>query len=218
MDSYGPQGWWPVMSHKGKNPAMTGNFRGYHPGDYTYPKNSDQKFEICIGAILTQNTAWKNVEKALLNLKSAKVLSAKKMKDLNPDSLKELIRPAGYFNQKAGYLKNFTGFYLSLKGKIPSRNEILSCKGIGDETADSMLLYAYSQPEFVVDVYTKRIYSNLGFISKSEKYMVVKKMFESAVKKDIVTYQEYHALIVEHAKRYYSKKPYGSNDPLINIL
>ncbi len=218
INSYGPQGWWPVMSHKGRNPTMTGDFRGYHPGDYTYPKNNNQKFEICIGAILTQNTAWRNVEKALLNLKTAKVLSAIKMKDLDLKELKELIRPAGYFNQKAVYLKNFMKFYFSLKGKVPSRDDLLKCKGIGDETADSILLYAFSQPEFVVDAYTKRIYSNFGIISCDEKYMVIKKMFQSAIDRDVVTYQEYHALIVEHAKRYYSKKPYGADDPIINVL
>ena len=138
--------------------------------------------------------------------------------DLDFESLRNLIRPAGYFNQKAGYLKNFTEIFLKLQGRVPEREALLYCKGIGNETADSMLLYAYSQPEFVVDVYTKRIYSNLGLFSENEKYPVIKKIFESAIQKDVVIYQEYHALIVEHAKQYYSKKPYGVDDPIVKIL
>lgn len=218
MKSYGLQGWWPVLDHKGEEPNITGDLRGYHPGDYSYPKNSNQRFEICVGAILTQNTAWKNVEKALINLRSAKVLSPSKLIQLGDKKLKELIRPAGYYNQKAGYLFNFTIFFLALKGKIPTRDEVLSCKGVGDETADSILLYAYSQPEFVIDAYTKRIFSHLGFIKPDEKYMDIKKLFEKNVKRDVHIYQEYHALIVEHAKRYYSKKPYWANDPLVMII
>ncbi len=218
MKSYGPQGWWPVLNHKGKKPNITGNLRGYHPKDYSYPRNSNQGFEICVGAILTQNTAWKNVEKALINLKAAKVLSPRKLIQLGDKELKELIRPAGYYNQKAGYLLTFTEFFLSLKGKVPARGEVLNCKGIGDETADSMLLYAYSQLEFVVDAYTRRIFSNLGFIKHDEKYMIIKELFETYVERDVFIYQEYHALIVEHAKRYYSKKPYRINDPLNKIL
>ena len=218
MKLYGPQGWWPVLSHKGKKPDITGDLRGYHPKDYSYPRNTNQRFEICVGAILTQNTAWKNVEKALINLKSAKVLTPRKLIQLSDKELKELIRPAGYYNQKAVYLINFTEFFLSLKGKIPSRDEVLHCKGVGDETADSILLYAYSKPEFVIDTYTKRVFSNLGFIKPDEKYSAIKKLFETFVERDVRVYQEYHALIVEHAKRYYSKRPYGNNDPLLRIL
>ncbi len=218
FNSYGPQGWWPVMIHRGKNPTMTGNFRGYHPGEYTYPKNSSQRFEICIGAILTQNTAWANVEKALLNLKQAGSLSPRKIQQLNDQKLKELIRPAGYYNQKAQYVRNFTELYLSLKGRVPGRDEILCCKGVGDETADSMLLYAYGLPEFVIDAYTKRIYSHLGFCKRDVKYMDLKMLFESNLPEEVILFQEYHALIVEHAKRYYNKKPYGISDPLLQVL
>ncbi len=214
MKTYGPQGWWPVMSHRGKKPTMTGDFRGYHPGEYSYPKNSNQRFEICVGAILTQNTAWKNVEKVLFNLKNGGALSPRAMMQLDDQTLKDLIRPAGYYNQKAAYLRNFTEFFLSLRGKTPGRKELLRVRGIGDETADSMLLYAFSRPEFVVDAYTKRIFSQLGFFRIDEKYVKVKELFESVVEKDVLVYQEYHALIVEHAKQYYSKKPYGEHDPL----
>ncbi len=214
MKAYGPQGWWPVMSHRGKKPAMTGDFRGYHPKDYSYPKNSNQRFEICVGAILTQNTAWRNVEKALLNLKNGQALSPRGLIQLDDRTLNDQIRPAGYYNQKTAYLRNFTEFSISLRGKTPGREDLLGVKGVGEETADSMLLYAYAQPEFVVDAYTKRIFSHLGFIRPDEKYMKVKELFEAVVKKDVIVYQEYHALIVEHAKRYYGRKPYGENDPL----
>jgi len=218
MKSYGPQGWWPILSHKGKKPDITGEFGGYHPNDYSYPRNTNQRFEICVGAILTQNTAWKNVEKALINLETAKVLNPHKLIQLGEKELRELIRPAGYYNQKAEYLINFTEFFLSLKGEVPARDEVLQCKGVGDETADSILLYAYNQPEFVIDAYTRRVFSNLGFIKPDEKYVIIKKLFEMNVEGNVQIYQEYHALIVEHAKRHYSKKPYGNNDPLIKIL
>lgn len=100
-----------------------------------------------------------------------------------------------------------------LEGQIPSRQELLKIKGVGDETADSILLYAYKQPEFVVDAYTRRIFSNLNF--KTEiSYMDLKNLFEESLPRDVPIYQEYHALIVEHAKRYYQKKPYGVDDPL----
>ena len=218
LNSYGPQGWWPVLSHRGKKQDITGELRGYHPNDYSYPRNSNQRFEICVGAILTQNTAWKNVEKALINLRSAKMLASQKLINLDDGTLKELIRPAGYYNQKAGYLRYFTGFYISLSGRTPGREELLECTGVGEETADSMLLYAYSQPEFVVDAYTRRIFAQLGFFTSAEKYGAIKAMFEEAIVKDVSVYQEYHALIVEHAKRHYNKKPYGQQDPLVKIL
>jgi len=218
LKSYGPQGWWPVMSHEGGKPDITGDLRGYHPGVYSYPKNDNQRFEICVGAVLTQNTAWKNVEKALVNLQTAGMLCAQKLIRLDDVRLKELIRPAGYYNQKAGYLRCFTELYISLRGRIPGRDELLSCRGVGEETADSMLLYAFSQPEFVVDAYTRRIFSHLGFCTPDEKYGTIKALFENALEKDLVVFQEYHALIVEHAKRQYFKKPYGKQDPLKSLF
>ncbi len=218
MNSYGPQGWWPVMAHRGKNPTMTGNFRGYHPGDYSYPKNSTQRFEICIGAILTQNTAWANVERALLNLKESGCLSPRKVLQLDDEALKAYVRPAGYYNQKAGYVRNIAALFVSLKGRVPDRDTLLHCKGVGEETADSILLYAYNLPEFVIDAYTRRIFSHLGLCTPGEKYTVLKELFEYNLPKEVVLYQEYHALLVEHAKRYYSKKPYGIDDPLKKLV
>jgi len=198
---YDPQGWWPLLECKGTNPTKTGSIKGYHPNDYSYPRNKKQIFEICIGAILTQNTSWPQVEKALLNLRKLKALTPMKIKKLNLEKLKQAIKPAGYFNQKAKKLKIFAEFYINLKGKTPTREELLNVWGIGPETADSILLYAFKVPTFVVDAYTKRIFAKLGLIEKNEQYEKVKKMFEENLPKDFKLYQEYHALIVEHAKR-----------------
>ncbi len=204
---YGPQGWWPLTDYKGVNPTKTGSIRGYHPLNYDLPETSDKVFEVMMGAILTQNTAWTSAEKALLNLKEYDVVNPKLLK-LSTLNLKEAIRCAGFLNQKSIYLREISKFFNSLEDRIPERDELLLVKGIGNETADSILLYAYKQPEFVVDAYTKRIFSHLGFVDENIKYMKFKNLFESNLPRNVPVYQEYHALIVEHAKRYYSKKPY----------
>ncbi len=217
LELYGHQGWWPLVGYAGCNPTKTGCVNGYHPGDYSFPRNEKEKFEIVVGAVLTQNTGWISVEKALSNLNKANALTPKGMQKLSDAKLKELIKPAGYYNQKAKYLRNITSLFLNLAGKTPTRDDVLDVKGIGNETCDSILLYAYKQPEFVVDAYTKRIFVNLGLIKNDAGYMEIKHFFESDLKKDYILFQEYHALIVEHAKRYYSKKPYGIDDPLCEI-
>ncbi|MFP4424032.1 MAG: endonuclease III domain-containing protein [Candidatus Woesearchaeota archaeon] len=194
LEKYGLQGWWPLLEVDGCNPTKTGSCRGYHPGDYSYPKNLRQRFEICIGSILTQNVGWINVEKALLNLSELKSIEAKELLLLSDEKLKEAIKPAGYYNQKAKKLRIFAEFFEQKRGK-PTREELLSLWGIGEETADSMLLYAYSEPTFVVDTYTRRI-----FDMKQESYGQVKEFFERNLPKDYRVYQEYHALLVEHAK------------------
>lgn len=210
FEKYGPQGWWPLLdlhvSNKGINPTKTGSIKGYHPKNYSYPKNNLQKFEICLGAILTQNTSWPNVEKALLNLKKINSINPIKILNIDENLIKDAIRPAGYFNQKNKKLKIFSDFYKKKKGKIPSRDELLNLWGIGPETADSILLYAYKIPEFIVDSYTKRILQNMKLIdenSLNEKsnYDIIKNIFQKNIKKDYKIYQEYHALLVEHAKR-----------------
>jgi endonuclease III related protein len=149
-----------------------------------------------------------------LNLKALNVIDPEELLNLNKDVLKEAIRCAGFLNQKAEYLNEITKFFISLDGEIPSREEIINIKGVGNETADSILLYAYKQREFVVDAYTRRIFIHQGLIDPEDNYYTIKKFFESHLPKDMVVYNEYHALIVEHGKRFYSKKPYGINDPL----
>jgi endonuclease-3 related protein len=205
LRSYGPQGWWPLLECEGINPTKTGSVQGYHPGDYSFPRNDRERFEICIGAILTQNTAWPNVEKALLNLQAARALEPKRILSLGEQELGGLIKPAGYFNQKARKLKVFSEFYIALNGRTPGREELLDLWGIGPETADSMLLYAFRVPTFVVDAYTRRIFSNLRHIPENAAYDEVKSYFEQSLKPDLAVYQEYHALIVEHAKRHYGR-------------
>ena len=224
LKTYKNQGWWPLLKlhsfkNKGTNPTKTGSVNGYHPDDYSYPKDRKQQYEICVGAILTQNTSWPQVEKALINLNGIKAIDPKAIYDMDIELLKQLIRPAGYFNQKAIYLKEFTEFFLDLKQKdVPTRKQLLEIKGIGDETADSIMLYAFSKPEFVIDAYTKRILLHLGLISEKSSYMEIKALFEDNFPKDHKLYQEYHALIVEHAKHHYNKKPYGKYDFLLKNL
>ena len=216
FEKYGPQGWWPYLHFDGVNESKTGNIEGYHIGDYSYPKNDDQIFEVALGSILTQNTSFTSVIKAMKNLHDKGGITAKDISSLEIEELKLTIKPAGYFNQKANYILNYIEFYNSLDGRTPSRRELLNVKGVGEETADSILLYGYNQSEFKIDAYTKRILIELGLISAKEKYKDVKALMENALKESItnkeelrITYQEYHALIVEHSKQFYSKKPYG---------
>ena len=186
---YGKQRWWPI---KGK----------YSGG----PKNEKEKFEVCIGAILAQNTSWKNVERALENLRRAKALNNKALEKMPAAKLARLIKPAGYYNQKAKKLKEFAGFYQKLKGKEPKREKLLKVWGVGPETADSILLYAYSKPHFVVDAYTRRILSRLGVCKEAKgaekcSYDDLQRLFHEKLPKNAKLFNEFHALLVEHAKR-----------------
>lgn len=216
---YGPQGWWPMVSLdgcKGENPTKTGSIRGYHPEDYNYPKNKNERFEIILGTLLTQNTSWANVEKALLNLKELSGLHAEGILKLKDEELKNAIKPAGYFNQKSKRAKILAKWFIELKN-IPTREELLALYGVGEETADSILLYAFQEPSFVIDTYTRRIFSNLGLIKGNEKYVEIKNLIEKNLDKDTKIFQEFHALLVEHAKRYYLGKNKGEGDFLLEI-
>lgn len=240
LKEYGPQGWWPVMdffqkensepSKKRLHKPVTEKKsyaleRGYHPGDYSYPKTDKQKLEIILGAILTQNTSWKNAKKALINLNKKDLIYIKKLEKIPQEELEEIIRPSGFFRQKARSLKLIAEFLG--KNKDPTREELLEIKGIGHETADSILLYAFQKPEFVVDAYTKRIFSRIGLID-TENYEKIKTFFQENLKAEIdekglhnadevSVYNEFHALIVEHAKRFCRKKPRCENCYLNNI-
>ena len=205
LKHYGPQGWWPVLG-------------SYHPGDYGYPRNEEEAFEIIAGAVLTQNTAWTSVERALENLRRIEALNPCKILALSWDVLKSAIRPAGFFNQKAIYLREIALLFAGLKGRTPSRKELMSVKGVGNETADSILLYAYKRPEFVIDAYTKRIATALGLAERGAGYMELKDLFESNLPRDVAIYQEYHALLVEHAKRFYSGKAQESSGASVDFL
>jgi endonuclease III related protein len=222
-EAYGPQGWWPFLNYEGQNSSKEGNTEGYHILDYTFPRNENEVFEVCLGSILTQNTTFTSVIKSLHNLNNKNHLCYKKIKTMPIDELKILIKPSGYHNQKSNYILEFINFFEALENRIPTRDELLQIKGIGPETADSILLFAFNQAQFKVDAYTKRILVHNNLIAENAKYNEIKYFMEEEIKKEvknkielIVVYQEYHALIVNHAKQYYSKKPYGKGCFLTN--
>ena len=210
--SFGPQGWWPITSLAG----MSGfDARGYHKGHYEHPQTNSHAFEVFIGAILTQNTSWVNVEKAMAELRKHSLLDCRIMSCVKSSFLAGCIRSSGYFNQKAERLKQislyiseiYEGDVLRLFDKPASklREELLSLNGIGPETADSIILYAAKKQVFVVDAYTKRIFSRLGLCNNDVSYEELQKMFYTAFSKDFKLFNEYHALIVELAKRHCTK-------------
>ncbi len=218
LEEYNYQGWWPFLNYNGVNPTKTGSIQGYHPGNYDFPQNETQKIEIIMGCVLAQNVAWPNAVLALKNLNRKINFSIDSILNLaysDEKYFKELIKPAGYYNQKYNYLINVLEFYKSLDNQIPSRKEILSVKGIGNEAADSILLFAYKQKEFIIDTYLKRIFIHLNFINENDDYMKIKNYFEINFKGSVNDYQEFHSLIDEHAKNYYINKPYGLNDKIL---
>jgi endonuclease III related protein len=201
LQAYGPQGWWPLLDHAGSNPTLTGRLTGYHPGDFTFPRTDAQRFEICCGAILTQNTAWTNVERALDNLAKRQLLSPEAILATEDVELESAIRSSGYFRMKAKKLRAFSGFYRERKGMTPSREALLEVWGIGPETADSIRLYAYHQLEMVIDAYTIRVLCRQGFCRPPVSYERAKRFCEKRLPQTLADYQEFHALMVEHAKR-----------------
>ena len=198
FDYYGPQHWWPA----------------------------DSPFEVVVGAFLTQNTNWNNVEKAIINLKQANALSCRAILESNTDKLEQLIRPAGFFRQKAERLKLFCLHldrhyqsdlsFMMQQETLKLRGELLSLKGIGPETADSILLYAGGHLSFVVDAYTQRLFGRLGVLKGKDRYDQVRHMFMTALPQDSVVYNEYHALIVMHCKEFCKKSPKCANCPCVS--
>ena len=180
--TFGPQGWWPA----------------------------DTRFEVIVGAILTQNTAWSNVEKAIRGLKAAKLLTPSAMYRVSEKKLAAAIRPSGYYNIKAARLKSFLGFLFTDYGGSLSRmfcrdmpalrRELLNVKGLGKETVDSILLYAGARPIFVVDAYTRRILSRHKLISEDADYDTTQRLFMDHLPHDNAMFGEYHALLVRLAK------------------
>jgi len=210
---YGPQGWWPLINHEDSD-SIDNCAVVNHPLNYDLPKTRNEIYEIMLGTILTQNTTWNMAERALCNLNQLNMINPEELLKLDDYVLKNAIKCAGFLNQKANYIQEITKYYIELDGHKPSRKDIMMVKGVGNETADSILLYAFKQPEFVVDTYTKRIFIYNGMINEGDNYNKIKNLFESNLPRNTAMYNEYHALIVAHAKKYYSKKPYGINDPL----
>ena len=189
LAAYGPQHWWP----------------------------GDTAFEIIAGAILTQSASWKNVEKALANLRAAGALSPAGLRSLTEEELAGLIRPSGYYNAKARKLKAFVAllyerFGGDLERMLASpedelRPALLATHGIGAETADSVLLYAARRPVFVIDAYTRRTFSRLGLAPEGETYDAWQRLFIHGLPPDAALFNEYHALIVRHGKDVCRKQP-----------
>ena len=175
---------------------------------YWWP--ADSPFEVIIGAILTQNTNWQNVEKAINNLKKQRLLNPDKLYRLSQRRLASLIVPAGYYNIKAKRLKNFLDFFMktyrgsskkmSLLDTQSLRGQLLSVNGIGQETADSILLYAFKKPIFVIDAYTRRIFIRHHLIKEDFGYSEIQNLFMQNLKADVKLFNEYHALLVKLAK------------------
>ena len=201
LDAYGPQGWWPLLAHVGSNPTSTGRLTGYHPLDFTFPRTDAQGFEICCGAILTQNTAWTNVERALAALASKQLLAPRAILSARDRTLETAIRSSGYFRAKTRKLRAFSQFYLTLGGRTPARAELLAVWGVGPETADSIRLYAYQQAEMVIDAYTIRVLCHHGYCRPPLDYARAKRYCEQRLPRSLASYQEFHALMVEHSKR-----------------
>lgn len=196
FERFGPQGWWPAES----------------------------PFEVFVGAILTQNTAWKNVEKAIENLKKCGALDPFVIASLSEEKLQELIKPAGFFKQKAKRLKEASLFLIrEFSGSIDRMKEVpleelrpklLSINGIGPETCDSILLYACDKAIFVVDAYTRRILSRHGLVEEKANYHHLQRLFMDALPHDVEVFKEYHALLVALGKNYCRPIPKCESCPL----
>jgi endonuclease-3 related protein len=199
--AHGPQQWWPGRT----------------------------RFEIIVGAILTQNTSWTNVERAIRNLRDARLLSPQAIRRVRSTRLEQLLRPSGYFRQKAKTLKSFVDFlYASHTGSLSRlfatptavlRDQLLALRGIGPETADSILLYAGKHPVFVVDAYTRRTLERHGQAHPKSSYEEIRAAFESALPRDHQLFNEFHALIVHTGKNYCRRSdPRCSECPLSRFL
>ncbi|MBL7197012.1 MAG: endonuclease III domain-containing protein [Candidatus Omnitrophica bacterium] len=199
FNRFGKQNWWPAKT----------------------------RLEVIIGAMLTQNTAWPNVEKAVSNLRKKGLLSLEKISKVKTDKLASLIKPAGYFNVKTKRLKNVLEFIqqhyqgdlrdMQRSNTLELRNQLLNVNGIGPETADSILLYAFNKPVFVVDVYTKRILSRLRMVAFDSSYDDIQNIFMKNLTPDTYLFNEYHALIVKLGKDYCKKnRPKCKECPIRN--
>ncbi|MBI2124763.1 hypothetical protein HY637_02700 [Candidatus Woesearchaeota archaeon] len=201
---FGSQHWWPVTGEGKLNPE-------YSDG----PKNEKQQLEVCFGAILTQSTSWKNVEKAIINLNKSNLIDINKISKIENERFAKIIKSSGYHNQKAKKLKNFCEFLLKkYDGRLDKlfknniavlREQLLSVNGIGPETADSIILYAAKKPIFVVDAYTKKIFNRIGF--NEGTYDELQQLFHKSLPNSEKLFNEYHALLVELGKHICKKQP-----------
>lgn len=196
---YGPRHWWPAKT----------------------------RLEVCVGAILTQNTAWGNVEKALAQLEHAGLMTLEGLRDVELDRLELLIRPSGFFRVKSRRLKAFVEWFCErCQGDFERmraidwrhlRDELLAVRGIGPETCDAILLYAGDKPTFVVDSYTRRLMHRVGYLREAAGYDETRSMFMDSLPPDAVLFNEYHALIVEQCKQCCRKTPRCGVCPLVAL-
>jgi endonuclease-3 related protein len=200
LKAYGPQHWWPAES----------------------------PLEVMVGAVLTQNTNWQGVEQAIANLKRDNLLNQHKLKAISAEELSRLIKPAGYFNLKARRLKNLIGMVAEFYGAdldameqmetAKLRQELLLVNGVGPETADSILLYAFHRPIFVVDTYTYRVTSRHGLIEEEANYQALQDLFMEHLPLDVEMFNEYHALLVRVGKLHCKRKARCKGCPLEPLL
>lgn len=200
LAAFGPQHWWP----------------------------GDGPFEVLVGAVLVQNTSWKNVERAIRNLRENDLMDPRRLYKAPQDELEELVRPAGYFRIKARRLRNLLELVVKRYGGSLDRmfatdlstlrEELLGVNGIGPETADSILLYAAGMPSFVVDTYTHRVLARHGWIGFDADYHEIKDYFESGLEQDVPLYNEYHALLVRVGNLHCRKQPKCEGCPLADLL
>jgi endonuclease-3 related protein len=195
---------------------------GYHLGQFDFPRTRQGRWEICCGAVLTQNTSWSNVRTALAGLRRVALVTPEGILRANSEVLCEAIRPARYFNQKTKYVRAVAKWFIQNDRNLArakhsramleaTRPGLLKVLGVGRETADSILLYAYALPTFVVDAYTRRVFSGLGAFDDTWNYERVRALFETIATQQsprhtVEHWQECHALIVEHARRQATRK------------
>jgi endonuclease-3 related protein len=200
LKAYGPQKWWPAES----------------------------SLEVMVGAVLTQNTNWQGVEKAIANLKRVNLLDPHKLKAIPTEELSRLIKPAGYFNLKARRLKNLIGMVVEAYGgdlaamgqteTAQLRQELLLVNGVGPETADSILLYAFHRPIFVVDTYTYRVTNRHALVEEEVNYQALQDFFMQHLPLDVDMFNEYHALLVKVGKLHCKRKARCEGCPLEPLL
>ncbi|MFP6667953.1 MAG: endonuclease III domain-containing protein [Pirellulales bacterium] len=199
-NAYGPQHWWP----------------------------GESAFEVIVGAVLVQNTAWKNVERAIENLREAELLEPNTLFEVPVEELQDLIRPAGYFRMKTARLRNLLAYIVTQHdGSLEAmfglgiktlREDLLSINGIGPETADSILLYAAEKPIFVVDTYTNRVLKRHGWIEYEADYHTIQDHFHGSLEKDVALYNEFHALLVRVGHLHCRKTAKCDACPLVDLL
>ncbi len=217
MDHFGPRLWWPVTPEEGGEPQYSGG-----------PRTDTQRLEVMLGAILAQNTAWRGAARALGNLYSAGLVDFQHLLEVPLEQLAPLLRPSGYFNQKALKIQALVRFINERFGlswqdllrveTAALRQLLLGVRGIGPETADCIVLYAACQPTFVIDSYTRRLLHRLGWAAENESYGSLKARFEAACARDTLLYQEFHALLDRQCVVYCLKRaPRCDECPLADI-